>query len=232
MILKKWEELPDSLRCPEVRPYYDRLAARRGALLRKRILDVILSCLGLVLLFPLMILLAALVRLDSSGPAFFRQQRVTRYGEIFRIHKYRTMTVRPDSVPLTLENDCRVTGIGRFLRRTHLDELGQLLDVLAGHMTLVGTRPEIPAFTEHYTPEMRATLLLPAGITSRASILYQHEGAMMSPEHPEEDYLKKLLPEKMKINLAEMTEFSIGHDLRILLDTVVSALAGKGEENA
>lgn len=224
MRLKKWEELPETLRCPEVRPYYDKLQAQKSALLRKRVFDILLSGLGIVLLSPLLLLIAFAVKLDSRGPVFFRQQRVTQYGQVFSIRKFRTMRTNAVGARVTAVRDPRITNVGTFLRRTHLDELGQLFDVFSGHMTFVGTRPEVPAFVARYTPEMRATLLLPAGITSKASLLFSNEAILFGDRAPEEAYLNTVLPEKMRINLEELTQLSFRHELGILFGTAGTVL--------
>lgn len=227
MRMKPWNDLPAQLRCAEVRPYYDALAGKGMSLLIKRGFDLVLSGLLLLLLSPAFLLLAAAIKLDSPGPVFFRQERITAWGKPFRIFKFRTMVENaPTQGPaLTVSQDHRVTRVGRFLRRSHLDELGQLIDVFRGTMSFVGTRPEVPQFVAAYTPEMRATLLLPAGITSRASLLFRDEaGLLAGTDCPEEIYLEQILPRKMAYNLEDILEFSLRRDIAVLLRTLYTVL--------
>ncbi len=222
-ILQEWESLPEAMRLPEVRPYYDALKKKRGALWCKRIGDIVLSLLLLAVLSPLFLVLAVLIRLDSKGPVFYRQVRITRYGKPFRIHKFRSMIDGADRLgtQVTADHDRRVTRVGRFIRKYRLDEIGQLLDVLAGTMTFVGTRPEVPKYVAHYTPEMMATLLLPAGVTSVASIRYKDEAELFAGEkNTDEVYIERILPAKMAYNLAELRDFSCGADLAVMCKTV------------
>ena len=227
MILKKWEDLPEFLRTEAVRPYYDALAKRRGSLLLKRCFDVAVSAVMLVLLSPVFLLLAAVIKLDSPGPVFYRQVRVTRYGKKFRIFKFRSMVADADKkgTLVTVSGDSRVTRVGRFIRSCRLDELCQLIDVLRGTMTFVGTRPEVPKYVDAYTPEMLATLLLPAGVTSRASILYKDEAALLDgAEDVDTVYIRDVLPGKMKYNLEELRNFSFLSDIKTMFRTVFAVL--------
>ncbi|MBO4853863.1 MAG: sugar transferase [Oscillospiraceae bacterium] len=226
-MLKRWEELPDLMRTAACREYYDVLWSRRRMLLIKRIFDVVMSLFLLLLFSPLFLLLALAIRLDSKGPVFYRQTRVTQYGRLFRIHKFRSMIDGADRLgtQVTVDHDSRVTRVGRLIRACRLDELGQLLDVLAGSMTLVGTRPEVPKYVEHYTPEMYATLLLPAGITSQASILYKDEAELLhGAQDADRVYIEEVLPQKMQYNLAALRDFSCGADLRVMWKTVCAIL--------
>ena len=222
---KKWEELPKEMQNPQVRPYYDLLQSKRGVLLVKRVFDVVAATVLLLLLWPVMAVLALLIAVDSPGGAFFRQERVTQYGKIFRIHKFRTM-YRAKGEPglqLTRKNDQRITRVGGALRKYRLDELPQLLDVLAGNMSFVGTRPEVPRYVAAYTPEMYATLLLPAGITSRTSILFKDESPLlMDAEDMERAYIERILPEKMAYNLQDVKELRFWGELKIMLQTVAA----------
>lgn len=228
MLLKKWEQLPPEMQTDEVRRYYDALSGKQGALLCKRLFDIAASLLLLVLLSPLLLLIAAAVKLDSRGPVFYRQVRITQYNRKFRIIKFRSMVVCADEgSPVTVKDDARVTRVGKFIRKTRLDELGQLFNVLKGDMTFVGTRPEVPRYTERYTDEMRATLLLPAGVTSLASIYYKDEAELLdSAADSDRLYIEKLLPEKMRWNLQSVYDFSLFQDMRILCMTAF-ALCGK-----
>ena len=222
---KNWEALPKEMQNSQVRPYYDLLQSKRGTLVAKRIFDVVAAIMLLLVLWPVMAVVALLITLDSPGGVFYRQERVTCYGKIFRIHKFRTM-YRAKGEPgpqLTRESDKRITKVGSFLRKCRLDELPQLLDVLAGDMSFVGTRPEVPRFVAAYTPEMYATLLLPAGITSRASILFKDESRWLrNVEDIEQAYVEKVLPEKMVYNLQDVKKLSIWNDLKVMLQTVVA----------
>ena len=227
MILKKWEDLPDFLRTDAVRPYYDALARRRGSLLLKRIFDVAVSALMLVVLCPVFLALAVAIKLDSPGPVFYRQVRVTQYGQKFRIFKFRSMVSDADKrgTLVTVSGDSRITRVGKFIRKCRLDELCQLIDVFRGTMTFVGTRPEVPKYVDAYTPEMMATLLLPAGVTSRASILYKDEAELLDQAADVDAvYIREVLPGKMKYNLEELKEFSFFSDLQTMFRTVFAVL--------
>ena len=227
MILKKWEDLPEQLRTDAVRPYYDLLARRRGSLLLKRSFDVIVSSLMLVVLSPLFLILAVAIKCDSPGPVFYRQVRVTQYGKEFRIFKFRSMVQGADrrGSLVTVSGDSRITRVGRFIRRCRLDELCQLIDVFRGTMTFVGTRPEVPKYVAAYTPEMMATLLLPAGITSEASILYKAEADLLdAAADVDAVYIHEVLPGKMKYNLEALKNFSFLSDIKTMFRTVFAVL--------
>jgi len=227
--LRKWDELPSGIRREEVRPYYCSLRRKAVSLLLKRLLDVIFSVLLLTVLAPVFLVLAVLIKRDSRGPVFFRQERVTQYGRIFRIYKFRTMSAdaKYKGTQVTLKNDSRVTDIGRVLRRYRLDELPQLINVLAGDITFVGTRPEVPDYVRRYQPAMRATLLLPAGVTSEASIYFKDEDTLLErAEDADQVYLAEILPQKMAYNLEQLKEFSIWRDFKTLVHTVVQVARG------
>lgn len=212
------------MKCDEVRVYYDSLARKRIQLRIKRGFDVLMSILLIMILAIPMIIIALAIKLDSRGPAFFQQKRVTAYGRYFNIHKFRTMYAsRSGGCKLTAFDDARVTRIGSVLRRTRLDELPQLFNVIAGDMSFVGTRPEVPEFVAKYTNEMYATLLLPAGITSRTSIHFRDEELFFGKASGAERrriYIEQILPEKMKENLKEVLHFSILSDLKTMIRTV------------
>ncbi len=227
MILKKWEDLPDFLRTDAVRPYYDALAKRRGSLVWKRIFDVLVSALMLVVLCPVFLVLAVAIKLDSPGPVFYRQVRVTQYGKKFRIFKFRSMISDADKrgTLVTVSGDSRITRVGKVIRKCRLDELCQLIDVFRGTMTFVGTRPEVPKYVDAYTPEMMATLLLPAGVTSRASILYKDEAELLDKAADVDTvYIREVLPGKMKYNLEELKNFSFFSDIQTMFRTVFAVL--------
>lgn len=226
--MKKFESLPAELQNEQVRPYYEALAAKRGQLFLKRAFDILVSAILLLLLSPILLFFAIWIKLDSPGPVFYRQERVTTYGRIFRIFKFRTMKVDADKMGslVTLKNDDRITRVGHVIRRYRLDELPQLLNILTGDMSLVGTRPEVAKYVAAYTPEMKATLLLPAGVTSTASILFKDEEELIAKfilEGMEVDdiYITKVLPEKMHYNLSYLKNYSFLGDLKLMVRTVL-----------
>ena len=180
-MLRKWEDLPKMMQTEAVRPYYEYLNKRRGSLLLKRMFDIVVSTVLLILVSPILVILSVMIVADSKGGVFYRQERVTQYGRVFRIFKFRTMVANADKIgtQVTVQNDNRITKVGEKLRKYRLDELPQLFNILMGDMTLVGTRPESTHYVEHYTPEMYATLLLPAWVTSEASIRYKDEAELL-----------------------------------------------------
>lgn len=225
--MRKWEELPADMRVPEVRKYYDILQRHKGSLILKRVFDIIIAGLLLILLSPVLLVLSILIKADSKGPVFFRQVRVTRYGKPFRIFKFRTMVDHADQMgtQVTTKGDARVTKLGKKLRRCRLDELPQLLNILTGDMTFVGTRPEVEKYVRYYTNEMKATLLLPAGVTSMTSIEYKDEERLLqSADDADEVYIQTILPEKMRYNLEAIEKFSFLQDIRTMFATVVAVI--------
>ncbi len=231
MKLVKWEELPPEMQNEAVREYYDILAKRNGSLILKRAFDVICSAVLLVILSPVFLVLAIAIKADSKGPVFYRQERVTQYGRIFRVHKFRTMVQNADKGSgVTLNNDSRITRVGKLIRDCRLDEIAQLWDVLAGDVTLVGVRPESPRYVSAYTEEMMATLLLPAGVTNITSIYYKDEAKMLDgAEDTDKVYTEKILPDKMRYNLQSLKDFSFWNDLRVMIMTVLAVLGKKYE---
>ena len=226
-MLKAWEELPDDMRVPEVRPYYEILQKRKLSLLVKRVFDFVAAVLLLLVLAIPMAVIAVCVKADSEGPVFYRQERVTTYGKHFRIHKFRTMVSGADRIgsAVTVSNDSRITRVGSKLRRLRLDELPQVFDVLEGNMSFVGTRPEAVKYVEQYRPEFYATLLLPAGITSEASIRYKDEDRLLNAaEDVDRVYLEQVLPAKMKWNLESIRDFRFLHDILTMFRTVAAVL--------
>ncbi|MBE6820948.1 MAG: sugar transferase [Ruminococcaceae bacterium] len=224
MILRRWEDLPPEMQIPEVKEYYDLLSKKKFQLAVKRIFDIVVSFLLLAVLSPLFVILAIAIKLDSKGPVFYRQTRVTQYGKEFRIFKFRSMVTDADkSSLLTVGGDSRITKTGKFIRKYKLDEFSQLIDVFRGTMTFVGTRPEVPKYVKKYTPEMMATLLLPAGITSEASVYYKDENELLdAAEDVEKTYLEVVLPDKMKYNLAAIKSFSFVDDIKVMVLTVLA----------
>ncbi len=226
-MLRKWENLDEWMRQPEVKEYYDLLSKKKVSLFFKRVFDLLIAVILFIILLIPMILIAIYIKTDSKGPVFYRQRRVTRYGKEFRIHKFRTMVVNAEQIgtAVTVGEDPRITKAGHFLRKTRLDELPQLIDVLEGTMSFVGTRPEAVKYVEQYTPEMRATLLLPAGITSEASILYKDEAELLeNAEDPDRTYVEEILPAKMKYNLNSIRNFSLLSELKTMFATVGAVL--------
>ena len=179
--MRKWNDLPKEMQVEQVKKYYEILQCHKGSLLAKRIFDIIVASLLVVILSPILLFLSILIKIDSPGPVMFRQVRVTTYGKPFRIFKFRTMVNNADKIgtQVTTKGDSRVTRMGKMLRGCRLDELPQLFNVLKGEMSFVGTRPEVEKYVAHYTDEMKATLLMPAGITSRASIEYKDEERLL-----------------------------------------------------
>lgn len=206
-----------------VRPYYDILSKKKKAIMVKRVFDIVMAASLLILLSPVMFVIAIVVKLDSKGEVFFRQERVTQYGKIFRIYKFRTMVKDADKLgsQVTTKNDARVTRIGRFLRKYRLDETAQLFNVLSGDMSFVGTRPEVPKYVKRYTDEMYATLLLPAGVTSEASIMYKDEEKLLAEAESADDvYVNQVLPKKMKYNLIFLNKFNVLNDFYVMMHTI------------
>lgn len=227
MALCKWEELPENMKTQEVRPYYDALSARRAGLIGKRIFDIIVSAIMLIVLSPLFLIIAVSIKLDSKGPVFYRQKRVTQYGCEFGIHKFRTMVPNADKIGtlVTVGNDPRITKVGSFLRKCRLDEIPQLLDIFSGNMSFVGTRPEVPRYVAQYSAEMMATLLLPAGVTSEASIRYIDEAEILeNADDVDKAYVEQILPEKMKYNLESIMKFSLLGEIKTMFRTVIAVL--------
>lgn len=226
-MLRKWENLDEWIRQPEVKEYYDILSKKKGSLFLKRFFDILIALILFIILLIPMIIIAVYIKTDSEGPIFYRQRRVTAYGKEFRIHKFRTMVTNAEKIgtAVTVGEDPRITKAGHFLRKTRLDELPQLIDVLEGTMSFVGTRPEAVKYVKQYTPEMRATLLLPAGITSVASILYKDEAELLeNAADPDKTYVEEILPEKMKYNLQSIRDFSLINDLKTMFATVGAVL--------
>ena len=225
--MSKWNDLPKEMQVEQVKKYYEILQCHKGSLLAKRIFDIIVASLLVVILSPILLFLSILIKIDSPGPVMFRQVRVTTYGKPFRIFKFRTMVNNADKIgtQVTTKGDSRVTRMGKMLRGCRLDELPQLFNVLKGEMSFVGTRPEVEKYVAHYTDEMKATLLMPAGITSRASIEYKDEERLLeSAENADEVYIHQVLPEKMKYNLRAIEKFSFWDDIKTMFATVIAVI--------
>lgn len=227
MILCKWDDLPDNMRIKEVRPYYDILAKKKGQLLLKRIFDFVAALIMLIVLCIPIAIISVWIKLDSEGPVFYRQERVTTNGKHFRIHKFRTMVSNADKIgtQVTVGNDSRITRVGKKLRHIRLDELPQLIDVLQGTMSFVGTRPEAVKYVEQYKPEYMATLLMPAGITSEASIRYKDEDKLLSAaDDVDRVYVEEVLPAKMVWNLESIRRFKFLCEILTMFRTVAAVL--------
>lgn len=226
-MLKAWEELPKYMQNEEVREYYDILAKRKGHLLFKRVFDVTVASILLLLLLPVILVIAVAIKVNSKGPVFFRQVRITQYGKEFRIFKFRTMVVDAEKIgtQVTVGNDPRITKVGHMIRKTRLDEIPQLLNVLKGEMSFVGTRPEVPKYVNQYQPEMRATLLMPAGITSKASIEFKDEEKILNGiDDVDKVYVEEVLPLKMIYNMAYIKKFRAWGDIKLMIQTALAVI--------
>ena len=192
----------------------------------KRICDITLSLFGLIILLPFMLIIAILIKIDSKGPVFFKQIRVTKNGKEFKIFKYRTMRVGSDKYSqITVGKDGRITKIGSFLRKYKLDEIPQLINVLIGDMSLVGPRPEVPKYVALYTDEQKEILKVRAGITDYASIEFSDENDLLaSEEDPEKTYIEKVMSRKIELNKKYLSEISILTDIKIILLTIKKIL--------
>ena len=227
MVLRKWEDLPDFMKTEEVKPYYEVLRKKRFSLFFKRAVDLVGGLVLLILLSLPMAFIAIAIKLDSEGPVFYRQERITTYGKHFKIHKFRTMVSNADKIgtAVTVGNDSRITRVGKRLRGCRLDELPQVLDLISGNMSFVGTRPEAVKYVEKYKPEYYATLLLPAGITSEASIRYKDEAELLeAADDVDKVYIEEVLPGKMKFNLQSIKEFSFIGEIATMVRTVFAVL--------
>lgn len=223
-MLRDWEKLPAYMKTEEVKPYYESLQKKKWSLRIKRAFDFIVSLVMLILLSPVLLVLSILIVKDSKGGVFYRQERVTQYGRKFKIFKFRTMVANADKIgsQVTVQNDERITKIGKVLRKYRLDEVPQLINILLGDMSFVGTRPESTYYVKKYTPEMYATLLLPAGVTSEASIRYKDEAELLDKaDDVDEVYVKKVLPKKMEWNLKYVNKFSFFLDIKLAVKTLL-----------
>lgn len=229
-VLRQWEDVPEFMKNEKVKEYYDILNKRRFQLKVKRIFDVIMSFVLILLLSPVFLGIAIWIRLDSSGPVFYKQERVTQYGRKFQIFKFRTMVDNADQrgTLITLKNDTRITKAGEKIRKLRIDEIPQLFNIFIGDMSFVGTRPEVGKYVATYTDEMKATLLLLAGVTSEASIKYKDEDELLqNTENADEVYIREVLPRKMKWNLKAIEEFGIFREICIMIKTVLAVGAPK-----
>ena len=227
MRLSAWNELPEWMRNEEVRKYHEILKRKRFTLMLKRFFDVVMSLLLLILLSWLFLILAIWIKADSKGSVFYRQERITQYGKRFRIYKFRTMVSDADKIGalVTTANDARITKVGARIRKCRLDEIPQLINVLKGEMSFVGTRPEVDMLVREYCDEIKATLLLPAGVTSLSSIRFKEEDSLIAEYSQalgiDEAYIKKVLPKKMVLNLDYIRQISFWNDVKICIKTVL-----------
>lgn len=204
--------------------YYQTIILRKKSLILKRIFDILASFLLLFFLLPLILLISIIIKLDSEGPIIYKQRRVTQYRKEFLIFKFRTMRENSGS-KISYKNDSRVTKVGKILRKFKLDEIPQLVNVLFGEMTFVGTRPEVPEYVQKYNKKMLSTLILPAGITSIASIKFRDEEKYFNDSsNVESIYLNCVLPNKMIYNIEYLRKFSFLFDIKILFLTFLKIL--------
>jgi len=225
--LPEWKDLPNYMKTPEVRPYYDVLKKHKASLVLKRVFDFSTASVMLFVMAVPMAVIAIAIKADSPGAVFYRQERVTTYGKKFRIHKFRTMVDNADRIgaSVTTNHDNRITRMGHRLRNLRLDELPQLIDVLEGTMSFVGTRPEAVKYVKQYTPEMLATLLMPAGITSEASIRYKDEYKLLdAADDVDKVYVEQVLPAKMQWNLESIRRFKFLREILTMFRTVAAVL--------
>ena len=233
MLIKKWNKLPTEMQIDEVRPYYEKLRKKNFSLFWIRFFDILVSFIMLVLLSPFFLILSLAIVIDSRGPVFYRQERVTQYGKHFRIFKFRTMVKDADKkgTLVTVGHDARITRVGKFIRKLRLDEVSQLIDVFRGTMSFVGTRPEVPKYVDQYKAEYLATLLLPAGVTSLGAIMFKDEDALLEgKEDTDKAYVEEVLPLKMKYNLRELKKVGLFHNIKIMFMTVFAVLGVKFKE--
>ena len=205
------------------------LEERKLQLILKRAMDVVISGGALLVLWPVLLLVALLIKIDDPGPVFYRQVRVGKDGKEFRIFKFRTMVVDADKkgLAITVGRDNRITRMGRFLRKTKLDELAQLLNVFIGDMSFVGPRPEVPKYVNMYTPYQRQVLLVRPGITDYASIAYRNENDMLAgAEDPERMYIDVIMPDKIELNMKYLREISPLADIRLIFGTIAAVIKG------
>lgn len=219
--MRSWNKLPDYLKVNEIKPYYDLLKRKWFYRFLKRFFDIFASFMLLIVLFVPSLAIGFIIVCTSKGGPFFLQQRVGRYGKTFKIVKFRTMRKNSEgNQHITHKNDSRITKVGKFLRKTHLDEFPQLLNVIVGQMSFVGTRPEVEQFVDQYQKEWCATLLMRPGITSTASYSYDDEAKDLIEGNADEMYLKIVLPKKMACNLEDILKANVFREIVIMLKTV------------
>ena len=233
MLIKKWEKLPKEFQIEEVRPYYEKLRKKNFSLFWIRFFDILISFLMLLILLPFFLILSLAIVIDSRGPVFYRQERVTQYGKHFRIFKFRTMVKDADKkgTLVTVGGDARITRVGKFIRKLRLDEVSQLIDVFRGTMTFVGTRPEVSKYTKLYKNEYLATLLLPSGVTSLSSIMFKDESSLLvGKEDPDKAYMEDVVPIKMKYNLDDINHIGLFRNIKLMFMTIFAVCGKKYKE--
>lgn len=226
-MLTKWEKLPDNFKTDVVKEFYNVLKKKQIQLILKRVFDVLFSLVFATVLLPFLFIISVLVVIDSGFPILYLQERVTKNGKKFKIFKFRTMVNNADKIGslVTTNNDNRITKIGGFLRKYRLDELPQIFNILFGSMSFVGTRPEVQKYVDAYSNQMLATLLLPAGVTSTASIEYKDEASLLENcENVDETYINTVLPQKMEYNLKYLKDFSLFSDIKIIFRTAIAII--------
>ncbi|MFR9310340.1 sugar transferase [Hydrogeniiclostridium mannosilyticum] len=219
----KLQNMPGSMQNEKVKEYAGLLSHKKCSLFFKRLFDIVVSFLILLILSPVMLVLAIAIKLDSKGPVFYRQIRVGRYNKDFKIFKFRTMVQDADKkgLAITLNEDPRITRVGRLIRKCRLDEISQLLNVLGGSMSFVGPRPEVRRYVEAYSPEGMATLLVRPGVTAPSSIVFKDEDKILnSGDDPEQIYVEQILPEKTRLNLEYVARLSFWKDIKIMFQTL------------
>lgn len=222
-----YAQLPQEMKNEFTLQYWNMLEARKFSVCCKRVFDVTVSALSLLILSPFFLILAVAVKLDSPGPVFYRQVRVGRYNKDFKIYKFRTMVQNADQIgpPLTTGKDPRITRVGSLIRKLRLDEFSQFLNVLGGSMSFVGPRPEVRRFVDAYTPEAMATLLVRPGLTAPSSIAFRDEDKILnSGGDPEKIYVEKILPPKTAMNLEYLKKISVHRDIGIMFETIKAVL--------
>lgn len=235
MILKCWDDLPLKMKNDSVKRYYGVLSKKRKTLILKKAFDFFMAVIILIILLPLFFVIGIAIKVDSKGPVLFRQVRITQYGKSFKIFKFRTMVnnAEQNGTQVTVRNDVRITRVGRILRKFRLDEMPQLLNIITGDMTFVGTRPEIQKYVEKYSEEMMATLLLPAGVTSEASVRYRDEETLLeNAVIIDEVYVSEILPGKMKYNLKSIENFNFYNDVKTIISTVIVIIKNEDSKMA
>lgn len=210
----------------EVKKYYDILNSKKGYLIAKRIFDFTLSLVMSVVFLPFIVLVGIMIKIDSPGKIFFLQKRVTTNGKVFKIFKFRTMKENSEKLSgVTVDNDPRITKLGKYLRKFRIDEIPQIFNILTGDLSFVGARPESVKYVKEYSPEMYATLLMPAGVTSPASILFKDEAELLKgAKNPDETYVKDILPKKMAYNLEYIENCSLLYDIKVMFKTVIAVI--------
>ncbi len=228
MEFRDWDDIPEFMRNDSVKKYYEILRRKQFSLKVKRSFDIVASLVLIILLSPVFLFLTVWIKFDSQGPVYYKQERITQYGRKFYIFKFRTMVANADKIGtlVTVQEDPRITKAGSKIRKLRLDELPQLFNIAAGDMSFVGTRPEVPRYVDEYSDEMKATLLLPAGVTSEASIKYKDEDELLKDaENVDEIYIQKVLPEKMRWNLKAIRRFRLSEELGTMVRTVFHVIA-------